>query len=145
MAVSLCTMYELAASAPYCSCVKKEALLALKVIEDGMKRKCTAQFQPQCFSAVVSHLWTLQHFHGGHFKWRFLVFDSVGSCLVIRTHKQIYQLRLQAECQNSLRSSFPSFSLLSLTFSSPFLMRWCTWAVGILRSSCAPCHVLLAF
>lgn len=68
MAVSLCTMYEFAASASYCSCVKKEALLAFKVIEDGMRRKCTAQFQPQRFSAVVFHLWTLQHFPGGHFK-----------------------------------------------------------------------------
>lgn len=68
MAVSTCTMYEFAASGSYGSCVKKEALLAFQAIEDGVERKCTAQFQPECFLAVVFHLWTLQHFHGEHLK-----------------------------------------------------------------------------
>lgn len=36
--------------------VKKEALLAFKVIGDGVKRTCVAgtQFQPKCFSLAIS-------------------------------------------------------------------------------------------
>lgn len=51
-----------------CMSLLPQALLAFKAIEDGVERKCTAQFQPECFLAVVFHLWTLQHFHGEQFK-----------------------------------------------------------------------------
>lgn len=144
MAFSLCTMYEFAVSGSYCSCVKKEALLVFKVIDDGVKRKCTAQFQPECFSAVVFHLWT-QRFHGEHFKWRSLVFNSVASCLVICTIRRFtscaFKLSFRTPCI-CLSHFSPSFHWF---FSLSFLMRRCTWAVGILRSSCVLCHVLLTF